>query len=36
MLTRALVTNKQFMGASTSMLLFAVGVMGLLFLFVIL
>jgi EmrB/QacA subfamily drug resistance transporter len=35
MLTRKLVTNTQFMGACTSMLLFAIGVMGLLFLFVI-
>ena len=35
MLTPTLVTNTQFMGACTSMLLFAVGVMGPLFLFVI-
>ncbi len=36
MLTRALVRNRQFMGASTSLLLFAVGMMGTLFLTVIL
>ena len=35
MLTRGLVTNTQFMAACSSMLLFAIGVMGLLFLFVI-
>lgn len=35
MLTRGLVTNGQFMAACTSMLLFAIGVMGLLFMFVL-
>jgi len=36
MLTRALVRNNQFMGASTSLLLFGIGMMGTLFLTVIL
>jgi EmrB/QacA subfamily drug resistance transporter len=35
MLTRSLVTNRQFMGASAAMLLFATGLMGMLFLAVI-
>ncbi len=36
MLTRALVRNRQFMGASTSLLLFGIGMMGTLFLTVLL
>jgi EmrB/QacA subfamily drug resistance transporter len=36
MLTRGLVRNRQFMGASTSLLLFGIGMMGLLFLTVLL
>ena len=36
MLTRGLVHNRQFVGASTSLLLFAIGMMGTLFLTVIL